>query len=113
MSRQVERGAGFAKKLGQVFQLVGSALEGRAKLERQARKIESYMTGPNGASILPGMLNFPLYGATVEVFGRGKPTAVIGDRIRRMMKLHQRPHLMPSFVDNHDVDRFLAGGAQV
>jgi hypothetical protein len=28
-----------------------------------------------------------------------------------MMRVHKRPHLMPSFVDNHDVDRFLAGGS--
>jgi hypothetical protein len=27
-----------------------------------------------------------------------------------MMQMHARPHLMPTFVDNHDVDRFLAGG---
>ena len=26
------------------------------------------------------------------------------------MAVHARPHWMPTFVDNHDVDRFLAGG---
>ena len=26
------------------------------------------------------------------------------------MQVHAEPHLMPTFVDNHDVDRFLAGG---
>jgi hypothetical protein len=30
-----------------------------------------------------------------------------------MMALHQRPHLMPSFLDNHDVDRFLSGGTEI
>ena len=29
-----------------------------------------------------------------------------------MMRVHRQPHLMPSFVDNHDVDRFLAGGSE-
>jgi hypothetical protein len=27
------------------------------------------------------------------------------------MTLHARPHLMANFIDNHDVDRFLAGGS--
>jgi len=78
----------------------------------QARKIESYTRTPAGRPLLPGMLNFPLYGALGDVFARGHAPAVLGDRITRMMKLHRRPHLMPSFIDNHDVDRFLAGGSQ-
>jgi glycosidase len=75
-----------------------------------ARKIESYMTDAAGRAVLPGMLNFPLYGALGDVFARGRPTAELGWRIERTMALHARPHLMPTFVDNHDVDRFLAGG---
>ncbi len=74
------------------------------------RKIEGYMTDANGRPLLPGMLNFPLYGALGDVFARGRPPAELGQRITQMMKLHARPHLMPTFVDNHDVDRFLAGG---
>jgi len=78
--------------------------------DKQTRKIESYMTGPGGKKLLPGMLNFPLYGAFNEVFARGRPPVELGARITAMMKLHRQPHLMPSFVDNHDVDRFLVGG---
>ena len=78
----------------------------------QARKIERYMTGDQGQPLLPGMLNFPLYGGLTDAFARGRPTAELGHRIAAMMKLHARPHLMPTFVDNHDVDRFLAGGSQ-
>ena len=58
------------------------------------------------------MLNFPLYGSTLDVFARGRPTAELGYRIRSMLRVHQHPQLMPSFVDNHDVDRFLAGGSE-
>jgi glycosidase len=77
-----------------------------------ARKLESYMTDPTGRPILPGMLNFPLYGSLGDVLARGRPTAELAWRIERTMSLHARPHLMPTFVDNHDVDRFLAGGSQ-
>ncbi len=78
--------------------------------ETQARKIETYMTGADGRPVLPGMLNFPLYGALGDVFARGRPSADLGQRISAQARLHARPHGMPSFIDNHDVDRFLAGG---
>jgi hypothetical protein len=32
--------------------------------------------------------------------------------VQRHHALHSRPHWMPSFVDNHDVDRWLAGGSE-
>lgn len=77
------------------------------------KKIDSYMTDPSdGSDILPGMINFPLYGTAGDVFARGQATAQLGYRIRQMMALHKRPHLMPSFLDNHDVNRFLSGGSQ-
>lgn len=76
------------------------------------RKIERYATRPDGRPRLPGMLNFPLYGSLGAVFARGAPTAELAQRIRTMMRLHRDPHRLPSFVDNHDVDRFLAGGSQ-
>ena len=78
----------------------------------QAQRIETLMQGEDGRPLLPGMLNFPLYGSLSEVFARGAPSAVLGHRITSMMRVHERPELMPSFLDNHDVDRFLAGGSE-
>lgn len=85
----------------------------RAYENTKAKKIDSYMTDPaSGETILPGMINFPLYTSAGDVFARGRPTAELGYRIRDVMATHKRPHLMPSFLDNHDVDRFLAGGSE-
>ena len=85
--------------------------------DTQARKIEGYITGQAGAlkgrPLLPGMLNFPLYGAFNDVFARGKAPADLADRIQRTMAVHRQPHLMVNFVDNHDVDRFLAAGDSI
>ena len=76
-----------------------------------ARKIDGYLRdGKN--SLLPGMINFPLYAGFGDVFARGRPTAELAHRIRSTMALHANPHLMPTFVDNHDVERFLAGGSE-
>lgn len=85
----------------------------RAFDDSNAKKIESYMTDPStGADILPGMLNFPLYATAGEVFALGRPTAELGYRIANSMTTYKRPHLMPTFLDNHDVDRFLAVGSE-
>ena len=83
----------------------------RAQEEVQARKIEAYMTGQDGQPLLPGMLNFALYGTLGDVLARGAPTSALAHRIESTLRVHARPHLMPTFVDNHDVDRFLAGGS--
>ncbi len=91
--------------------------------ETQTRKIESYVRAPTGAAttaaglkpgqaLMSGMLNFPLYGSLGDVFARGKPPADLADRIQRTMAVHSQPHRMANFVDNHDVDRFLAGGSE-
>jgi glycosidase len=77
----------------------------------QMRRIERYMHDPNGRSVLPSMLNFPLYGSLADVLARGAPPSELGERITRMVALHPRLHWMPSFLDNHDVDRFLASGS--
>lgn len=75
-----------------------------------ARKIEAYARDADGQRLLPGMINFPLYGTLGDVFARGHAPAELGYRIVDMMKVHADPWRMPTFVDNHDVDRFLAGG---
>ena len=74
----------------------------------QAHKLDAYMRTTGG---LPSMINYPLYGSLGDVFARGRPTAELGYRIRDMVAVHADPWRMPTFVDNHDVDRFLAGGS--
>jgi glycosidase len=80
--------------------------------EDNARKLESYVHGEAGQARLGSMINFPLYGTLGDVFARGRPTSELAHRIDSVMRVHAHPHLMPTFVDNHDVDRFLAGGSQ-
>ncbi len=106
--------AGVARQTGRRnFLVFGEGFGiGKPYVDKEARKIERYMTARDGRPLLPGMLNFPLYGAMGDAFARGRPTAELAHRIGSMMKLHKRPHLMPTFIDNHDVDRFLSGGSQ-
>jgi len=62
---------------------------------------------------MQGMLNFPLYGSVSDVMARGHTTQELAERIRQNMQIHSDPHRMPSFLDNHDVDRFLKGGNEL
>ena len=78
--------------------------------ETQSRKIESFVRSAEGQPLMPAMINFPLYGTGIDIFAKGHPTREMRHRIEAMMRVHESPHLMPSFVDNHDVDRFLANG---
>jgi glycosidase len=84
----------------------------KAYADKQARRIDSLMHRSDGSPLLSGMLNFPLYASIGDVFARGRPTAEMSYRIESMMRVHQRPELMATFLDNHDVDRFLAGGSE-
>ncbi|MEZ0469652.1 alpha-amylase family glycosyl hydrolase [Luteimonas salinilitoris] len=77
--------------------------------DTRARKLDAYMRVPGG---LPSMIDFPLYGTLGDVFARGRPTSELRHRIESMMALHDDPWRMPSFIDNHDVDRFLAGAGE-
>jgi hypothetical protein len=65
--------------------------------DAQARRIDGYMRDnsvrdDNTANpLLPGMINFPLYGTLGDVFARGRPTAELAYRIRNMMQVHAKP----------------------
>ncbi len=83
----------------------------RAFEETQARRIDAYTRDGSGP-LLPSMINFPLHGTLLDVFARGRPTAELGWRIESTMRVNSNPWLMPNFVDNHDVSRFLAGGSE-
>ncbi|MDI9237828.1 alpha-amylase family glycosyl hydrolase [Lysobacter sp. LF1] len=80
--------------------------------DAQMRRIDTYLRDAEGRALLPSMIQFPLYGTSVDVFARGRPTAELAWRIQRTMQLYADPHRMPTFVDNHDVDRFLASGSE-
>jgi glycosidase len=78
---------------------------------RYTRKLESYIRGEAGRKRLGGMLNFPLYAGLVDVFARGRAPAELRRRVQDMVAADSRgidPRRLPSFIDNHDVDRWLA-----
>jgi len=82
----------------------------KAYEDTESKQIETYMSDASGNDILPAMLNYPLWGTLQDVLISGHPTGELAYRIQDMMQVFKRPYLMPTFLDNHDVGRFLATG---
>lgn len=72
-------------------------------------KVASYLGTP-AAPELPSVLAFPLYAEIGRVFAGGQPTADMTYRLARMTDpaLYPNPFVLPTFIDNHDVRRFLS-----
>ncbi|WP_129409156.1 alpha-amylase family glycosyl hydrolase [Marinitoga lauensis] len=57
------------------------------------------------------MLDFPLLTDIKRVFKEGKPTSYLGFRLNERQKYYDAKRLV-TFVDNHDMDRFLKGATK-
>ncbi|WGS65658.1 alpha-amylase family glycosyl hydrolase [Marinitoga aeolica] len=57
------------------------------------------------------MLDFPLLTDIKRVFKEGKPTSYIAFRLKERQKFYDSKRLV-TFVDNHDMDRFLKGATK-
>jgi glycosidase len=73
------------------------------------KKVASFLGTPDKPE-LPSVLAFPLYGDIERLFATGQPTADMTYRLGRMMDptLYPDPYVLPTFIDNHDVRRFLS-----
>lgn len=73
-------------------------------------QVTSYLGTPEKPG-LKSMLAFPLYATITRVFGEGKPTAELEHRLEAFMSHFPQPHIVPTFIDNHDTRRFLGIGS--
>jgi glycosidase len=55
------------------------------------------------------MLDFPLQTDIKRVFKEGKPTSYLEYRLNQRETMYKDPSRMITFIDNHDMDRFLKG----
>jgi glycosidase len=73
------------------------------------KKIVKYL-GTDESPALQSVLNFPLHFSINRVFGEGKPTSYLSYRLNVFCNssLYKNPFIIPNFIDNHDVQRFLS-----
>lgn len=74
------------------------------------RQIARYLGTPD-APELNSVLNFPMFGEINRVFAEGAPAAAMTYRLDATQAVFEDPAMMPVFIDNHDVERFLGRGS--
>ena len=72
-------------------------------------KVNAYFGSPEKPE-LNSLISFPLHHDLKTVFGQGLPTDHLAYRIQQHMAIYNDPYVMPTFIDNHDMGRFLASG---
>lgn len=89
--------------IGEAFNLVVPM-----KTEGEDRTL-AYLGTPDKPA-MKTMLNFTLYDEMRRVFNGGKPTKFMSFRLNTLMDKFPNPYIVPNFIDNHDVPRFITGG---
>lgn len=96
------------------FWAFGEVFETSAPLDTNGEvKVSSYLGTP-AAPALPAVLQFPLYEEVRKVIGTGTPTHHLAFRLQKFMDpaFFPDPYRTPTFIDNHDVERFLGTGTE-
>jgi glycosidase len=73
------------------------------------RKLSQYVSD-DSVKRLSSAIGFPLYKEISRVFAGGAPTSYLSYRLMAQMRSFKNPYLVSNFIDNHDVERFLASG---
>lgn len=73
------------------------------------RKLSQYVSDDT-VQRMSSAIGFPLYKDISRVFAGGAPTTYLSYRLMAQMRNFKNPYLVSNFIDNHDVERFLASG---
>lgn len=74
------------------------------------QKIKAFL-GTEAKPELNSVIAFPLYFELNQVLAEGAPPAQLGYRLQQHTQLFSNPHVLPTFLNNHDTKRFLASGS--
>ncbi len=72
-------------------------------------RVASYL-GTSTKPELNSLISFPLHHELKTVFAQGFPTDHLAYRLKQHMEVYPNPFIIPTFIDNHDMARFLASG---
>ena len=88
----------------------GEILEMSSPYDTEAEeKIKPYLDY-QGKKRIEAPIGFPLYKDIQNVFANGRPTRYLSYRLKAAMEAYPNPYVAVNFIDNHDVERFLAVG---
>ena len=72
-------------------------------------RVASYL-GSSDKPELNSVISFPLHHELKTVFAQGFPTDHLAYRLTQHMTVYDNPYVIPTFIDNHDMGRFLSSG---
>ncbi|MDT0627523.1 alpha-amylase family glycosyl hydrolase [Alteromonas sp. W364] len=103
----------FAESLGKKhFLTFGEVFQFSEPLQNDGEKAIAEYLGTGEKPELNAVINFPLYKDISRVFAQGIATEELAYRLQQHMEVFPHPRFTPTFIDNHDTPRFLAGGSQ-
>ncbi|WP_306520912.1 alpha-amylase family glycosyl hydrolase [Rheinheimera sp.] len=100
-----------AQELGkQHFFTFGEVFDASKAFDNDGEQKLKAFLGSNNKPELDAVIAFPLYFEINAVLAEGRPPAQLGYRLAEHTKF-PKPHLTPTFLNNHDTKRFLAAGS--
>lgn len=100
-----------AKKLGKEdFLAFGEVYDVSKPFQDSGEKSLKSFYGSKDKPEFNSVIGFPLYNEIDRVFAEGKPPSYLAYRLEQHMQF-PNPYIVPNFVDNHDVKRFLSSGS--
>lgn len=101
-----------AKALGkQDFLAFGEVFEASAPYSNAGEQKLQRFLGSADQPELNSVIAFPLYFELNRVLAEGQPPAQLGYRLTQHTALFGGGHRLPTFVNNHDTNRFLSAGS--
>jgi len=101
----------YARGLGKAdFLTYGEIWNISPPFEKTAEtSISEYMESGDQTGFRTAM-GFPFFSSINKVINAYKPTDIMSFRLQAQMDVYPDPYVVVNFLNNHDVDRFLAGG---
>ncbi|MCT6698108.1 alpha-amylase family glycosyl hydrolase [Rheinheimera sp. 4Y26] len=100
-----------ARELGkQQFFTFGEVFEASKPFHNDGEQKLKAFLGSKQKPELDSVIAFPLYFDINAVLAEGRPPALLGYRLGEHTQF-ATPHLLPTFLNNHDTKRFLAAGS--
>lgn len=103
----------FAKQMGKEhFYTFGETWVSTDPLTPEGDLHAASYLGTKEKPEMDAYLNFPLLSDIERVFKAGQATQNLGYRLQHQQELLAHPEWLPTFIDNHDMPRFLSGVSQ-
>ena len=94
------------------FLTFGEAWVGSGAFNMNGEQVIPTYLGTTDQPEMASMLNFPVQSEITRVFAEGHKTSAMTYRLEGVQRKYPNPNILPIFLDNHDMPRFLNKSSQ-